>query len=125
MWRRWFLFLVCLGCSLPFLGAVTHARFELRVNEQACRILLKDLAPQVSLVVENGSRETISARIRLELLNPKDTVSAATESKVEIKTGSQKLPFTLPFKTRNLTPYEEDEALWYRLHYRIIPEAPG
>jgi uncharacterized protein YfaS (alpha-2-macroglobulin family) len=125
MLRRWFLFLVCLGCSLPFLGAVTNARFELRVDEKASRILLTDLAPQVSLVVENGSRETIAARIRLELLTPKETVAAATESKVEIKSGTQKLPFTLPFKTRDLTPYEEDQALWYRLHYRVIPDAPG
>jgi hypothetical protein len=125
MGRRWLLFLVCLGCSLPFLGAVTNARFELKVDERACRVLLKDLAPQVSLAVENGSRETITARIRLELLTPRDTVSAATESRVEIKSGSQKLPFTLPFKTRDLTPYEEDEALWYRLHYRIIPELSG
>ena len=125
MLRRWFLFLVCLGCSLPFLGAVTNARFELRVDEKASRILLTDLAPQVSLVVENGSRETITARIRLELLTPKETVAAATESKVEIKSGTQKLPFTLPFKTRDLTPYEEDQALWYRLHYRVIPDAVG
>jgi uncharacterized protein YfaS (alpha-2-macroglobulin family) len=125
MLRRWFLFLVCLGCSLPFLGAVTNARFELRVDEKASRILLTDLAPQVSLVVENGSREPITARIRLELLTPKETVAAATESKVEIKSGTQKLPFTLPFKTHDLTPHEEDQALWYRLRYRVIPDAPG
>jgi len=125
MLRRWILFLVCLGCSLPFSGAVTSARFELRVDEKASRILLTDLAPQVSLVLENGSRETITARIRLELLTPKDTVAAATESRVEIKSGTQKLPFTLPFKTRDLTPYEEDQALWYRLHYRVIPDASG
>src|ERR1043165_9339550 len=125
MLRRWFLFLVCLGCSLPFLSAVTSARFELRVDEKASRILLKELAPEVSLVVENGSRETITARIRLELLTPKETVAAATESKVEIESGTQRLPFTLPFKTRDLTPYEEDQALWYRLHYRVIPDASG
>jgi len=62
MLRRWILFLVCLGCSLPFSGAVTSARFELRVDEKASRILLTGLAPRVSLEVG----EEITCRVKAE-----------------------------------------------------------
>ena len=122
MSRRCLLFLVCLGCALPFLGDVTNARFNVSVDEAATRIHLNELAPEVSLVVANGSKDPLRARVRLELLAPNDKVAAAIERNVELKSGTQKVPFTLPFKTRDLTPDEEDEVLWYRLHYRIAPE---
>ncbi|HEV8367948.1 MAG TPA: MG2 domain-containing protein, partial [Pyrinomonadaceae bacterium] len=125
MSRRCLLFLVCLGCALPFLGKVTNARFNVSVDEAATRIYLKELAPEVSLVVANGSKDPLRARVRLELLGPNNKVSATTERIVDLKSGTQKIPFTLPFKTRDLTPDEEDEVLWYRLHYRIAPENPG
>lgn len=127
MRRRWFLFLVCLGCALLFAlfsaSQVTTARFEVRVDESATRFFLKELAPEVSFVVNNGSSEPFRARIKLELLTPNNNVAATTERKVELQKGNQTLRFTLPFKTRDLSPDEEDEILWYRLHYTISPEA--
>jgi hypothetical protein len=122
MGRRWLLSLVCLGCALLFLSQVSTAHFELRVNEAATRLFLKDLAPEVSLVVENGSNDSMRALVRLELLAPNNKVSATSERKVDLKSGTQKLPFTLPLKTHDLTPDEESQVLWYRLHYRITPE---
>ena len=122
MSRRCLLFLVCLVCALSFLGQATNARFNVSVDEAATRIYLKELAPEVSLVVANGSKDLLRARVRLELLATDDKVTAATERNVDLKSGTQKIPFTLPFKTRDLTPDEEDEVLWYRLHYRITPE---
>ena len=126
MSRRWLLFLVCLGCavfSVSQFGQVTNARFEVSVDEAATRIFFKELAPEVSLVVKNGSSESIRAVVSIELLEPNNTITATTERKVDLKSGTQKLPFTLPVKTSELTPNEDDEILWYRLHYRITPES--
>jgi hypothetical protein len=123
MSRRWLLFLVCLGCTLPFLGQVSNARFEIRVDERATRLYFRELAPEVSLVVVNGAQTPRRVRIRLQLLDPQNQVTATTERKVDLKTGTQKVPFTLPTKTSNLTPNTNSQVLWYRLHYQI--EHPG
>ena len=119
MCRRWLLFLVCLGCTLPFLGQVSNARFEIKVDERATRVYFRELSPEVSLVVVNGAQTTQRARIRLELLDPHNQATATVDRRIDLKSGSQKLPFTLPTKTRDLTPDTNSQVLWYRLHYRI------
>ena len=126
MSRRWLLFLVCLGCALfsfSQVNQITSARFEVSVDEAATRISFRELAPEVTLVVKNGSSESIRAAVRIELLEPNNTVHGTTERKVELKSGNQTVPFTLPAKTFDLTPDEDDEILWYRLHYRVTPES--
>lgn len=124
MSRRWLLFLVCLGCTLPFLGQVSNARFEIRVDERATQFYFRELAPEVSLVVVNGAQQPQRVSIRLQLLAPSNSVTATTEQIVDLKTNTQKIPFTLPTKTRNLTPSEEGQILWYRLHYLITTDNP-
>src|SRR5262245_35298144 len=119
MSRRWLLFLVCLGCTLPFLGQVSNARFEIRVDESATRVYLRELAPEASLVVINGAKEPARVSIRLELLTPSNKVAATIERMVDLKPGTHKVPFILPTKTRSLTPSEDNEILWYRLHYQV------
>src|SRR6267142_5172722 len=110
--RRWLLSLVCLSISLLLFAQVSSARIGLKVNEAATRFSFKELAPEVSLVVENGSNQAFSAVVRLELLDPSNKVTASTERKVGLKTGSQKLLFTLPLNTRDLSPGEESKVLW-------------
>jgi hypothetical protein len=121
MSRRWLLSLICISCALLFLSRVSNAKFELRVDEKLTRVFLKELAPDVSLVVENGSKDPVRVAISLQLLAPSNKVSASTERKLELKSGRQTVPFTLPLKSRDLTP-DEDDILWYRIHYRITPE---
>src|SRR5262245_58772230 len=117
MSRRWLLSLI-LFCGVLFLfNQGSSATYELRVNEQATRVFLKELAPEVSLVVENRSRQSVRALVRLELLAPNNKVSATAEANVDLKSGRQNIPFTLPFKSRDLTPNKENEILWYRLRY--------
>jgi len=91
MSRRWLLSLVCLSISSLLFVQVSSARLSLKVNEAATRFSFKELAPEVSLVVENGSDEATSAVVRLELVDPANNVTASTEHKVGIRTGSQKL----------------------------------
>src|SRR6266404_400864 len=123
MSRRWLLSLVCLSISLLLFAQVSSARIGLKVNEAATRFYFKELAPEVSLVVENGWNEAFSAVVRLELLEPTNKVAASIERKVNLKTGTQKLLLTLPLNTRDLSPGEESNVPWYRLHYRIAPES--
>lgn len=119
MSRRWS-FLILFVCAFFLLiSQATHANFDLRVNESATRVFLKELAPEVSLAVENGSRQSLKVTIKLELLNPGNDVSASNERKVDLKPGKQNVLFTLPFKSRDLTPDEESKILWYRIHYRV------
>jgi hypothetical protein len=121
MSRRLLLSLVCVCSALLFLAPISKAKFELRVDEKSTRVFLKELAPDVALVVENGSKDPVRVAIRLQLLAPSNKVSASTERKVDLKSGRQTVPFTLPFKSRDLTPDEEDDILWYRIHYQITP----
>ncbi len=125
MSRRWLLCALIVGISVVLLVQTTSARFDLKVNEAATRFSLDELAPQVSLVVENGSGQLLPALIHLELLRPDNDVVAAADRKATLKAGSQNLLFTLPLKSRDLSPDEESKILWYRLHYRITPEASG
>jgi A-macroglobulin TED domain/Alpha-2-macroglobulin family/MG2 domain/Carboxypeptidase regulatory-like domain/A-macroglobulin receptor binding domain/Macroglobulin domain MG3 len=122
MSRRWLLSLVCVGCALSFFSHVTTARFGISVDEAATEVFLKELAPEVSLVVENGSKQSVPTALRLELITPAGRVVATSERKMNLKAGRQTISVTLPFKTHDLTPDEDSEILWYRLHYRITSD---
>src|SRR5258705_8066792 len=107
MSRRWFLFVLSLAIPVLFLVQVSNARFELRVNERASRFSFNELAPKVSLVVENGSGQVLPAVISLELLEPDNNAIAKMQQKTTLKTGSQELSWVLPLNTRDLSPDQE------------------
>jgi A-macroglobulin TED domain/MG2 domain/Alpha-2-macroglobulin family/Carboxypeptidase regulatory-like domain/A-macroglobulin receptor binding domain/Macroglobulin domain MG3/Alpha-2-macroglobulin bait region domain len=121
MRRRWILFPFCLLFS-PLLFHPSNARATtlLRVNETAVTCRFVDRSARLSLAVENPS-PPITARIRLELLDPQDQVRAKVERDETIRPGLSSLSFDLPLEFSRLGPKERHELLWYRLRYRIMP----
>jgi hypothetical protein len=121
MGRKWLLSLVCLYLFVVWFTPLSSARFDLRIDDGATTISFEQLAPIVSLAVENGSGNTISATVRLELLTPSDKAVGTIEQKLTIAKGTQKLKLTLPLVSRDLLE-KEPQILWYRLHYKVLPQ---
>src|SRR6185436_19268644 len=111
MCRRLILSLVCLSCVATFLTRATSARLTVSVNEAETRFFFKQLAPEVSLAVANGERDTADVAIALELIDPDNTVLGKTERRALLKPGSQKVLFALPLKAKDLSPDEDNTAL--------------
>src|SRR6201988_2483991 len=125
MGRKWLLSLLCLlvVCLLVVVQS-TSARFELRVNEAKTKLTFNELAPELALVVENGGKPLV-AEIKVELIDTGNRVVAAVSDKIDLKTGSQRVLFTLPTKTRDFSPEEKSELLSYRLRYQVTPLGPA
>ena len=123
MSRRWLLSLLCL--TLLFLAFVqlTRARGELRVNETSSRILFENDPAQVLLAVENPSTANVNANVQLELLDPGNKSIAKTSQAQSITPGDQKLRLSLPFRFPASDEKLRNQILWYRLHYRLSPQA--
>jgi hypothetical protein len=101
MSRRWLLFLVCLGCTLPFLGQVTYAGLEIRVEEAATRTYLKeplitypdDSNDHISLFVsETVKQQFFTPRVReyfpeTLLRQPQLTTAKKGRAQTRLQTG--------------------------------------
>jgi hypothetical protein len=80
----------------------------------------------VSLVVENPSSETKTARIRIEFLNSEDKVRLFKEENARIVSGSNRLNYEMTIdpsgqiQIPNWSQEERREILWGRLRYRIL-----
>ncbi|HYW73770.1 MAG TPA: MG2 domain-containing protein, partial [Pyrinomonadaceae bacterium] len=122
MSRKWLLFLFCLAL-LILLSPRSRASLTVRVNEPACRIFLQHNNLDVAIVVENSLPAATGQHLRVELLDPRDRVTAHAERDESIQRGSQTLHFLLPFDSSKLNETERRAFLWYRLHYQLT--APG
>lgn len=113
-----------LGLILPALLYVQigSARYEIRVDEHASRLLLTEITPRVSLAIANGSDHPLNALITVQLLDPSNKVVAETKSVESLKRGSQNSLLNLPTKTSELLAKSNSIFIWYRLHYSIRPE---
>ncbi|HEU4435558.1 MAG TPA: MG2 domain-containing protein, partial [Pyrinomonadaceae bacterium] len=121
MSRRWLLSLLCLAILFLSVTQFTRARGELRVDETNSSILLEKDPAEVLLAVENPAAANVTAKIQLELLDPRNTpVAKATELQT-IARGGQKLRLSLPFAFPSSGQAARKQILWYRLHYRLSP----
>jgi hypothetical protein len=120
--RSWVILLLCLLTVSPLLSQLSSAAVALRVNEAETRILLEDDQARVSLAVENPTGSSFPARVRLEVLDPQGKAVATVESDETIRGGKFSLVAPLPLSPRDMS---DDEALWYRLRYRITPLLPA
>jgi hypothetical protein len=123
MSRRWLLSLLCLSVSLLLLVQLTRARGELRVSEAKTRILLQKEPAEVLLAVENLSDEIQNTRVEVELLDPRNQVASNVTQVQAIERGNQTLTLSLPIYVSKLKEKDRSQLLWYRLHYRLRPEA--
>src|SRR6185369_1024827 len=78
---------------------------------------------EVLLAVENPSTNNVSATVQLELLDPTNKILANTTQVQSIAPGSQKLSLSLPFGFPGSDEKKRSQILWYRLHYRLSPQA--
>lgn len=115
--RHRFLFLCCLLVPLFLAGQITRARGTLTINEARTKLLFGLNDAQVFLALVNPSNPT-SAKIRLDLLTPDETLLATAELTSTVANGEHKVPIHLPFSVASL-PKTRTDLLWLRLRCRV------
>ncbi|MCA1633768.1 MAG: type II secretion system protein GspG [Acidobacteria bacterium] len=113
---------VCLAVLL-FAIQLATATQTLHVNEAKIKVLLDDKQSRVSLELDNATGRSFDAAFQIELLDPKDAVRATATIRERIGPGRSTVvvPALLPYSA--LRESERREFPWYRLRYRITPDA--
>ncbi|MGH9753885.1 MAG: MG2 domain-containing protein [Blastocatellia bacterium] len=109
--------LVCLFSASIFAARFSANNLSLRVNESATKFSLKKEGAVVSLAIENSLSSTLTARIKLELIDPRDAVRATAMREVSIPSGAS--VSTMPLVKTGAGDYDGGELLWHRLRYQI------
>jgi hypothetical protein len=102
-----------------FFSASCLAQSSLKVNESATRVQLLDESTSVELAVENAGRETLSARVSLDLVNPLGFVQSRADKQVSFPPGRTKVSLSLPPVIAQNERSDRQNLLWYRLRYSI------
>jgi A-macroglobulin TED domain/Alpha-2-macroglobulin family/Carboxypeptidase regulatory-like domain/MG2 domain/Alpha-2-macroglobulin bait region domain/A-macroglobulin receptor binding domain/Macroglobulin domain MG3/Type II secretion system (T2SS), protein G len=110
--------------TLLFLSS-SIAQTVLRVKEDSTRIQLLSNDAAVDLPIENQTRDTISAYILLELVDPAGKVRAHSEQDAPLPPGVTKLKATLPLASSLIDKVDGKNLLWYRLRYTITQNPPA
>jgi len=112
--------------ALGFLFVVSClAQTGARVNEAAVRLQIQAEAALVAIPVENQTRETISAHVLLELVDPKGVVQAHADQDASLPPGPTKLKIALRTAFAQEKSPERQSILWYRLRYTITANPPS
>jgi uncharacterized protein YfaS (alpha-2-macroglobulin family) len=109
--------LVCLFSASIFAARFSAGSAILRVNESATKFSLKKEGAVISLAVENSSAAALTARIKLELIDPRDAVRATAMTEASVPTGSS--VSTVPMVKTGAGDYDVRGLLWHRLRYEI------
>ncbi len=109
--------LACLFSASIFVPGFLAYGPGLRVNESATRFSLKEGGAFVSLAIENLSLSTLTARIKLELIDPRDAVRA--RGMIEASVPPAGGVSTVPLVKTGVHDYDHKELLWGRLRYEI------
>jgi A-macroglobulin complement component/MG2 domain-containing protein/alpha-2-macroglobulin family protein/carboxypeptidase family protein/macroglobulin-like protein/A-macroglobulin receptor len=98
----------------------------LRVDEQHCSFRFSASgAATISLAVENPAESALPAKIRLELVDPRDVVLARADFQENLATGATRLalPFAYPAPDGSPDPQKATQQFFLtRLRYRIVPD---
>jgi hypothetical protein len=92
-----------------------------RLDESRIRLTLDSDSARVRLEVENGTGHEFDARLRVELLDPKDRVRSTSATGVRLRRGTNELDVALELPYAKLLDAERREFPWYRLRYSIEP----
>jgi A-macroglobulin complement component/alpha-2-macroglobulin family protein/carboxypeptidase family protein/MG2 domain-containing protein/A-macroglobulin receptor/macroglobulin-like protein len=109
--------LVCLFSASIFAARYSANSPSLRVNESATKFSLKKEGAVVSLAVENSGSSGLTARVKLELIDPRDAVRATAMIEPSVPSGSG--VSTVPMVKIGAGDYDVRELLWHRLRYDI------
>ena len=104
-----------------YLVGLCFAQTPLHVNEATARIQIRDDGIVVDLRVENPSRQTTSALVRVELVDPQGVVQIHANQDASFPRGSTKLRIALPPTFAQNEHPDRLNLLWYRLRYTITP----
>jgi len=115
------IFKVVFVCLLFVSGS--HAQTSVRVKEDSARIQFLSGSAVIDLPAENQTRNTITAHILLELLDPSGKILAHSEQDASLPPGLTKLSNTLPLASALNNKADRSNLLWYRLRYTITPGA--
>jgi hypothetical protein len=122
MSRKWLLFPFCLSLALLVFGPQARARGAITINEAATRFLIQHDSASVLLSINNSSGGLVRTRIQIEVLDPENRVKASVDRIEDLARGNKILTLPVPFNSSKLLPAERRRLLWYRLHYRFIPD---
>ena len=119
MSRTWLLSLLCF-CAAVILVQLSLAQSGLRVNESATRFLIEDQTI-IALEVVNPASDNLTVKIKIELLDPQDSIRGIVIRDAQLRPGLNKL--SLPLTLTDARVYKDDALPWYRLRYRIAAAA--
>ena len=110
-----------------FSASMLAARFSanstaLRVNESTTKFSLQKTGAAVSLSIEN-SGSTLTARIKLELIDPRHRIRATAMTEISVPAGPS--VHILPLVKTGSGDYDNEELLWHRLRYNITTIDPS
>src|SRR5262245_57609828 len=109
--------LVCLFSASIFAARFSANSPGLRVNESATKFSLQKAVAVVSLAIENSHSSALAARIKLELIDPRDVVRATAMIEVSVPSGSSVSP--APLVKTGAGDCDLRGLLWHRLRYEI------
>jgi hypothetical protein len=101
------------------LSAVCLAQGNLHIAESATRVQLLDQSTEVDLAMENAGRETVPARVSLELVDPQGHLQSRTNKEVSLPPGRTKVNLSMPPAFAQNERTDRENLLWYRLRYSI------
>jgi hypothetical protein len=118
--------LVLLGLSVCLFAAhLSSASPALRLDESRIKLTLGDRQTVVTLELDNRTGRSFPARVRVELLDPKDKVRAEASAEQDVRRGANVVSIPLKLPYAELLEVERKEFPWYRLRYHIAPVAPA
>jgi len=115
-----FLFVIAIGVGC---ASICRAQEALRVSESAIRVHFQSDTTTVDLRLENISRQTTSARIALELVDPHGIVHAQADRSVSLSTGITKTQLVLPAIPASEKNQATAHLFLYRLRYSLTPNS--
>ncbi len=122
MSRKWLLFPFCLSIALVVFGPLARARGVITIDEGAIGFLIRQDSASVLLPINNSFGEIVRTRVQIEVLDPENQVKASIDRVEDLPRGTKILTLPVPFNSSKLLPAERRRLLWYRLHYRVIPD---
>ena len=111
-----------MGVSLLLVICWAWAGTALRVEEEATRMVWRDSAYVVHLVVHNPSLHTIPANARLELVSPSERVHATAHHAQSLKPGRNVVELRLDLRIGEFLPSDRRGLIWHRLRYAVSAE---
>ena len=113
-----------LGLFVCLLAAhLSSAAPAFHLDESRIRLSLDADSARVRLEVNNATGRDLGARLRVELIDPREHVRAEAARDVRLRLGSHALDAALGLPYAQLLEAEREEFPWYRLRYSVTPDA--